>query len=640
MKGRDGRTKKAKRNSKSIRYYFMIWGVIHKQVSHRVRKETLNRMSKGIGDGTKQIYVHKNIGFAFRDSYAGECSYFSDRSSSPEVIFQGHIYNSAELKKSLDGNPDISNSAQLFARLHDRWGEACVEHIRGKFAFVLYDRRNSLAILGRDRLGIEPLFYSEDDERIVFGSSVFPVVQYPDFRKELNLLSIQQYLFYCYNPSVDTFFKRVKKLRPGHVLIHRKDSSKIKQYWKLSFADITTENELKITEKLLELLRESVRIRCEDHRTPGVFVSGGLDSSTVLALSKEAVDQPIYTFSYRCAGESFDESPYAKLVSEYYGARHTLIEYPSDAVETVQELVRYMNEPFCDVGINIATDILGKASQGNASYVLTGDGGDELFGGHPVYLADRWGRVMDRVPVFVRNPFLWAGSKLGDSDKKKDFRVKWKRFSVSMRYPQTLLSHRWRIYYSPNELPMLFNPDIHPHLNTIDPYNTILTINAEADGDTFLDKALYSDYQTVTGFYLRRMDLIRRYGIESRFPMLDHRLVEFGATIPAHLKIRKGADQKYILKQTMKDILPPEIVFRKDKLGHSIPLKNWMRDDPKVRNFMTELLSEESLKKRGMFESQTVFKYIEEHLSKKHNHSHRLWALMVLELWMREHMDQ
>jgi asparagine synthase (glutamine-hydrolysing) len=327
------------------------------------------------------------------------------------------------------------------------------------------------------------------------------------------------------------------------------------------------------------------------------------------------------------------------MVSEHFRTHHTLVEYPSDDVQTIRDLVIRMDEPFCDLGINIATDILGKASSGTVAYTLTGDGGDELFGGHPVYLADGAGRMMDRVPGLFKRPFLWAGSKLQDTDKKKDFRVKWKRFSYSMQFPSSLLSHRWRVYYTPGELQELIQADSADRLIPSDPYAAFLSVNGEADGEAFLDRALYSDYQTVVGFYLSRMDLIRHYGIESRFPLLDHRLVEYGATIPPHLKIRGNSDTKYILKQTMKDILPHDIVFRKDKLGHSIPMKNWMREPGSVQSLLMELCSSERLKKRGLFREETVKQYMDEHVSKRRNHSHRLWALMVLELWFQQHMD-
>jgi len=619
----------------------MIWGIFYKDWIRNVSKEALSAMSnQGSSAGRDlEFNAHRNIGFGFRESFSGECSLYGDEARSFSVVFQGAVYNAEDLTKSLLGESCPDNLAQLVACLYREFGENFVERLRGKFGFAICDGERHVLLLGRDRIGIEPLFYSEDEDKILFGSSPFSILRHPEVEKNLNFQAIHQFLLYCYNPSFFTIFQSIQKLRPGHILLNRSGTSTIKRFWKLSFTRVSAKNEEEISEQLLELMRDAVRVRMDSQGRSGVFLSGGMDSSTVVSLASSCTDQPIHTFSYRCSGESFDESRYAQIVSDHYRTRHSLVEYTPREVESVSELVRFMDEPFCDVGINIATELLGRASQREISYVLTGDGGDELFAGHPVYQADRAGRLMDRVPGVIKNPFLWIGLKIHDSEKKKDFRVKWNRFSISVQFPPSLLSHRWRVYYTPDEIDGLLNEEFLSQLKTEDPYRPVLSLNAEADAQDFLSRSLYSDYQTVVGFYLRRMDLVRRYGIESRFPMLDHRVVEYAATIPSALKIRGRSDTKYILKRAMKDMLPREIVFRKDKLGHSIPLKNWMREDPGVRGFMTELLSEESLKKRGFFERKTVRKLIDDHLSMRRNNSHRLWAMMVLELWLREHID-
>jgi len=620
----------------------MIWGVYYKNSNRDVRKDTLTGMAKAVNGSRERThqYIRQNFGFACQELYSNECCLHGDDKSYNSIVFQGTLYNIDELKKLVYVEGKSLNSAHLVSLLYRMFGERFVEKMRGKFAFALYDEENGVFLLGRDRVGIEPLFIFENEHKIIFGSSVGFIVGHPEVEKVLNIEAIHQYLLYCYNPSLSTVFKDIHKLRPGHILIHRPGTATInKRFWKLSFANLSRVDEREVREKLLEMLRDAVRIRIDSHSSPGVFLSGGMDSSTVVSLMSGIARQPIHTFSYRCRKESFDESRYAGIVSDYYHTKHTVVEYPPEEVESISELVKFMDEPFCDVGINLATNILGKAAYGNVSLVLTGDGGDELFGGHPVYLADPVGRFIDRVPGFIKNPMLWMGLRLRDSEKKKDFRVKWKRFSISIQFPQSLLSHRWRIYYTQDEIADLLNRELLSQLEDRDPYKTMLMINDEADGLDYLSRSLYSDYQTVVGFYLRRMDLLRHYGIESRFPMLDERLIQYGATIPSMMKIRGRSDTKYILKKTMEDILPGEIVHRKDKLGHSIPLKNWMRDDARVKSFMMDILTPESLKKRGLFDGSTVSKYIEEHLLKRRNHSHRLWALMVLELWLREHYD-
>ena len=620
----------------------MIMGIFHKQKDRIVHRDCLKKMSQDSPWDLKnsQMFFQKNVGFAYCNQYPGECLLYHDDLTSVVVVFQGAIYNMSELAKSVKCTGPRLDEAKLIACLYHQYGYHLFDNIQGKFTFALYDQNTMTLLLGRDRIGVEPLYYFEDSQKIIFASRLKPIVDHPEIEKRLSNHAITQYLLYCYNPSFDSFFLGVKKLRPGHYLLNQEGRSKIERYWKLSFKEILDPDENEIAEKLRYLINEAVERRIKADEAPGLFLSGGMDSSTIAAFTSVSTNRKINTYSYHCRSESFDESKYAQIVSNYYHTRHELIEYSSDQVVLMAQLVTQMDEPFCDVGINIATGILGKAACGKVSYVLTGDGGDELFGGHPVYLADPFGRIIDRIPAIFKNPFLWMGRQLRDSDKKKDFKVKWQRFSISVQFPQNLLSHRWRLYYHPEEITKFLSEDLLTGLDISMLYNPVLALNAEADGPDYLSRSLYSDYQTVVGFYLRRMDLVRHFGIEGRFPMLDDQLVAYCAKIPSTLKIRNGTDTKYILKETMKEILPHDIVYRNDKLGHSIPLKNWMRYDPAVRAFMLELVSRKTIKKRDLFNPNTIKELIHEHMSKKRNYSHRLWALMVLELWLRHHMDK
>jgi asparagine synthase (glutamine-hydrolysing) len=305
------------------------------------------------------------------------------------------------------------------------------------------------------------------------------------------------------------------------------------------------------------------------------------------------------------------------------------------------EIVAEMEEPFCDIGINIATYILGiSASQNSVLRILTGDGGDELFGGHPVYEADKIAGFIDPLPHFFKKALFNWSSFLPDTDKKKSLTVKLKRFAESLGYPKSLLTHRWRVYYSFKELERLLNRNLAHVISENTLFGRILEINAECDGTDMLGKALYSDYETVVDFYLRRNDLIRKFGVEVRFPLLDHELIEYCAKIPSDLKVRGWFDTKYILKKAMDDILPNEIVYREDKLGHSIPLKNWLRDDKLTQEFVFDFLSEETIRSRGWFNPDYVASLVRDHLQKRRNNSHRLWALAVLEMWLQGHQGK
>ncbi len=618
----------------------MISGIVYKKISRTVSENKIFSImkSRGMVAEKKDIHCYRNSGFVWQNNYPGESCFLEDHSNQISVVFQGRIYNFKEMRKLLGEQRMCNNPAQLIHLLYLKYGESFVGKLRGKFAFALYHHKDHVLMLARDHIGIEPLYYLEDSEKIVFSTSLMILVHYPKVRKELNIQAVYQFLLYCYNPAFYSFFLNVMKLRPGHLFLYGNESSTVKRYWKLSFVPALDQNESEIIVQLREKIDEAVRIRMSAESHSGVFLSGGMDSSTVLSFAQKYSEPSLRTFSYRCRGVSFDESKYARIVSDFYQTNHSLVEYSTEQVKRIAELVQRMDEPFCDLGINIATELLGEEAHGKVRYVLTGDGGDELFGGHPVYLADRAGQWFEHVPNLFKNPFLWMGLKLKDSDKKKDFRVKWKRFSQSVRFPASLFSHRWRIYYSPDQLISILNEEFGTGIKDEELYQPLLEINDESNGIHLLNKSLYSDYITVVGFYLRRMDLIQHYGIESRFPLLDYQLVEFGATIHPGLKIRHHSETKYILKQAMRNILPKEIVFRKDKLGHSIPMKNWMRNDKVVREFIGDILSESSLHRRGLFNSKRISQMISEHLAKRNNHSHRIWALLVLELWLREQM--
>jgi asparagine synthase (glutamine-hydrolysing) len=414
----------------------------------------------------------------------------------------------------------------------------------------------------------------------------------------------------------------------------------VSPYWRLSYREPLRAGESEIADELLERVRAAVRRRMPAAgAAPAVFVSGGLDSSTVLGLVREAHPGQIRTYSYRCKSESFDESHYARLMAGSVGAEHTELEYRAEDALLIAELAAKMSQPFCDVGINIGTYLLGREAAQRGDLVFTGDGGDELFGGHPIYEADKIARFIDPVPLPIRGPMLRVLRALPDSDQKKNLTVKLKRFGESALFPPELLSHRWRLYYHGAELEQVLNPEIARDLDREGLFRDVLAFNREADGPDPLSHSLYSDYQSIVDFYIRRNELFGDFGIETRYPLFDRDLVEFCASIPSKLKVKGWFDTKYIFKRAIEKILPHQIVHREDKLGHSIPLKNWLREDAQVREFVMDHVCAETVRKRGLVRPEFVERLVDEHMSRQRNNSHRLWTLAVLELWCRHHLD-
>ncbi len=272
---------------------------------------------------------------------------------------------------------------------------------------------------------------------------------------------------------------------------------------------------------------------------------------------------------------------------------------------------------------------------GLASEVYSGHGGDELFAGHPVYSADKIAAYTDRIPGAIKSPVASLFRQLPDSDKKLNLTVKLKRFSESLAYPKEFGTYRWRIYYGNEELNRLFEPDLAIDQNQyLNLFSDLLGMYQDADGKDPLSRSLFVDFKTEVSFHLRRMDLVRYFGVKPIFPMLDYRLVESAATVPASLKIKGYSDTKYIEKPVLAGVIPDQILNRHDKLGHSIPFKNWLRSDPVVKGFVQEVLSDRNVERRGLFNRATIQTMWDNHQSARQNNSHRLWMLTVLELWL------
>jgi asparagine synthase (glutamine-hydrolysing) len=550
------------------------------------------------------------------------------------LVWSGELYGPAE-----GGTAGGPTAAYLWERyLHD--GADGFKSLNGPFTLAIWDDSRSTGVLAGDPMGILPVYYGTVDRGVVFGSIPELVLQLMREPAAIDASALLKYLTFCYNPGFQTLYRGVRRLRPGDTLEFHDGRTATRPYWRLRFDPKEPGSENELADAVRGRMAEAVRSRAEVGIRTGAFLSGGLDSSSVVSLLSKEKRETVHTFSFRCRGQSFDESHYARKVAEAFGTRHTLVEFRPEDVPLAADLVMHQDEPFCDAGINVSTFLLGRAACGTVDDLFTGDGGDELFAGHPVYAADRAAALFRFVPGFIRSPIFALGKRLGDSDRKKDWKVKVKRFSTSWAFPEALGTHRWRAYYLPSDLRHLLVPERWAAGSEETPFEDILQFNREGENPDALARSLYGDYLTAVHFYLRRMGLVRSFGIRPKFPLLDPSLAEFCATIPSRFKIRGMSDVKHIEKRAVEPLLPREIVHRKDKLGHSIPLKNWMRDNAAVREFMGDLLSEETVRRRGIFRPERVQEMIREHLEKRENHAHRLWALMVLELWMNKHIDR
>lgn len=564
-----------------------------------------------------------------------ESGVFTLNDRSGAGVFQGRLF---EPDERVEGQWENSSaSIVILKHLLENGQIEKIDKLRGSFAGAFFNHKTNQFFLFRDHLGIEPLYYFQKGNRISFSSSLKLLANAKFYKKRLNYQALYRYLLFNYNPGHDTFFAEIQKLGSGQILSSKDGNFDITSFWSISYKEIDGRPIEEIKKELLEKLERAVSIRLPQNKTDiGVFLSGGMDSSSVVGISAPRLEYPLHTFSFRCKGKSFDESYYAEFMSRYYHTQHHLVEYPPEKVAEVEELVSYMEEPFSDIGIEIASFLLGKEAKNRVQIILTGDGGDELFAGHPVYLAEKMSRRYDMLPQFAKRAIYRLSRILPDTEEKNSFSVKVKRFSYSAQFSKSLYSNRWRIYYTQSQIQSLVTPELWDQMQQTDPLEYFYQLYRKSDAEDYLSKSLYADYYTVVDFYLRRMAVLRNFGIESRFPLLDPDMVTFSAKIPAEYKIPKSMETKYIQHVTMEGVLPDEIVHRKDKLGHSVPMKNWMRGNEFVKNFLFGHLSKETIEKRGFFDPRFVGNLIDEHLSRKENHSHRLWSLMVLEMWLQK----
>ena len=624
----------------------MILGILDRNGSGGELARSVHLAASALGgQRSPRVWADDHVALCFLpdriDRSAEHEQPLTNEDKSVTMVLQGRICNSPEVKRRLGPNHHYRTQCpeEVVIHLYEDHQDDFLRQVNGSFAFALWDKKNRKLILGRDRLGIESLFYRDDGERIVFSSSLRALLSAGWVGKNLHAPAVLQYLLFCYNPGDETLVRDVLRLPAAHILCSNGRTTSLTRYWSLSFAEIDERSETETREELVELIRDSIRLRLDPDDAPGVFLSGGTDSSAIVSLTSQMVPDGLQTFSFRCQEGAYDESEYARFVAHHFGAQHTELPYRSEHLPLIEQAVEWMDEPFCDVGIEIGTYLLGQAAAGKVSYVLSGEGGDELFGGHPVYIADKFAAVPDRVPGLILRPVTWALQRIPDSDKKQNLQVKLKRFAYGLSFPSALLSHRWRIYYTRNELKQFFRPEFLAQCDLERMFEVILQYNDEADGHDKLSRSLYSDFHTLVSFYLRRVGLLRAFGIESRLPLLDHRLVEYSARTPSRMKVRGFSETKYIYKKALEDVLPRKILYERPKLGHSVPMKKWLREDNKLKEWVLDILSSESFKQRGFCNPEFGRKLMREHEERAHNHSHRLWGLTVLELWLRRHFD-
>jgi|Deesub1362B_J571_1020462.scaffolds.fasta_scaffold00002_795 asparagine synthase (glutamine-hydrolysing) len=556
------------------------------------------------------------------------------------VILNGEIYNFRELRDSLIKKGhyfQTKSDTEVIVHLYEEKGIDFVEELNGMFALALWDKTKKIFLLLRDRVGIKPLHYTFYKDRLYFASEIKAILQ-TNFPREMDVEALHQYFTFEYIPAPRTIFKNLYKLLPGHCLIIQNNSWRIEKYWDITYNDshLSSEEPTIITKAIRERLQESVQKRLVSDVPLGVFLSGGLDSSSVTAFMSQLVKEPIKTFSIGFEEESFNELEYARLVARKFKTdHHEFIVRSNQVRELVPQLIKFLDEPLADASV-IPTYIISRLAREFVTVALAGDGGDELFAGYDTYKAYKIAKFYRQLPAFLRNSIIKNIVKVLPASKKRlSFEFKAKKFISGIDYPPEVANYIWWGAYNP-EIRQQLLAGSHP--SPEDPYSPVYYhLNSCRAPDeltrlTYLDLKLYLQDDLLVK--VDRMSMAN--SLEIRVPFLDHEFVEFVEQIPSSLKL-KGLTTKYILKKAMAPLLPREILSRR-KIGFDIPLGAWIKTE--LKDFVLDTLSSEALKKHGLFNQKFINKILSEHLDGKHNHRQLLWPLIIFQFWHNYYLEQ
>jgi asparagine synthase (glutamine-hydrolysing) len=565
----------------------------------------------------------------------------SNEDGSIWVVFNGEIYNFQSLRQQLEQKGHTFRTrtdTEVIVHAYEEYGDDCISHFNGMFAFALWDESRRRLLLARDRLGIKPLYYCWSPAGLIFGSELKAVIAHPDVPRDVNLQALDQFLTLEYIPTPHTIFSHVHKLPPGHRLIVEDGRRCVEQYWQIPFEPIRAGEE-ECVARLRELISDAVQLRMIADVPLGAFLSGGIDSSTIVAFMSQASTLPVRTFSVGFKDATYNELPYARMVAERFATDHHEEILHPDITGMAVNLIEHLDEPFADFSI-FPTYLISEVARKFVKVVLSGDGGDEIFGGYDTYVAQGLAAHYETwVPSVLRRRAL---PRLLDfvppQPAKKGIINKTKRFVEGAALPPELQHTRWMMFMNQSDKDALYRFDLAHELNGSSPEALLAAHFDEAAEFGPLAQQQYVDVKTyLVEDILTKVDrMSMAVSLEARVPLLDHRIVEFALNLAPKMKV-DGSQTKVILRRAMADLLPRE-VLDKPKEGFSIPLKHWLRQD--LRPLMMDLLAPDTLHRRGYFRPSCVGKWIEEHEARRANHSHRLWALMVFELWHRKVLEE
>lgn len=629
-----------------------ICGIAKEDNRERIPASLLSSMCKTLihrGPDDEGFFIEKNVALGVRRlsviDLEGGHQPLANEDGSICVVHNGEIYNFPALQTELKSRGHTfrtKTDTETIVHCYEDQGDDFVQEFRGMFAFALWDGREEKLILVRDRIGIKPLYYTLlEDRTLVFASELKAILVHPKVKRALDPRALDLFLTLEYVPSPLSIFKTIHKLPAGSILIYKRGDVQIRKYWDIELEPKTAEKISKATllslkDKLYSLLKESVKLRLISDVPLGAFLSGGIDSSSIVGLMSELGISPLRTFSIGFEETSYSELDHARRIAQKFDTVHEEFILQPQTVDFAEKLIRHLDEPLGDFSI-FPTYLVSKMARPHVKVILSGDGGDELFGGYEHYQAQK----LSEFPLssLLQKNLLAAVKKLPPSGKKKGVWNKIRRYGQGLEYSPKNRHLRWMMFFSPEEKKGLYSKDLTYELegireiHEIDPFQKVFQNLNRFDpvsGELYLDLKTYLADDILVK--VDRMSMAA--SLETRVPLLDHKIVEFLFKLPGNLKLR-GLTSKWIFKKTMERLLPSPNIYR-SKEGFSMPIKNWLRHE--LKDLMFDYLNEGRIEADGLFNFDTIKKMINSHLKGRENYSHQLWALLVFEIWKEQYL--
>jgi asparagine synthase (glutamine-hydrolysing) len=548
------------------------------------------------------------------------------------VVFNGEIYNFRELRRDLQARGHVfytRTDTETIVHLYEEYGKRLVDHLRGMFTFALWDTRKRELIVARDRVGIKPLYYTETGGRLLFASELKSILQVAGVQRTLSWSAVSHLFSFLSTPPEEAIIEGVHKLEPGHLLIAGPGRPPVvERYWDIEFEPDYGRDTSYFIDRTRELLDESVRLHMVSDVPVGAFLSGGIDSSAIVATAAGLTSGPLKTFSIGFSEPDYNELEHADVVARKFRTDHRELTLGPDALEELEDLAWHLDEPFGDSSA-IPTYMVSKLAAKDVKVVLSGDGGDELFAGYDKYVVEQRERGYTQLPLAARTMLGKISSKMPDGMKGRNF-----LHHISLAGAERYVDSG--TLFRRDDLKKLFRPDVFELLAPHEPWRAKVAC-MESSGGNWLSNLQRLDVKNYLPLdILTKVDrMSMAHSIETRVPLLDHKLVEFAATIPPEMNLRNGTT-KYILKQAMRGILPDGIIDRR-KHGFAIPLGYWFRG--KLGAYVRDLLLGETAARRGFFNGRYIEGLVAQH-ERGRNLDLQLWTLISFELWARVFLDR